>query len=266
MGDDTENQTKFPYRTAHPHIFNDLEALLRMFNVSSLKEFCSALEAEAAKRPSQRDFIRAEHADDTSDVSDKVEYTEDGDLPVEDRALHPDGLSKEKYMGEVFEVFVEALLRSWGHDTQWPSQYESTAGEGMDEAGANNPDFGVDGLAVNPEGHRCAVQVKYRTNKARGLTYKGDALAHLVSDAVLNHGVEFNGDTSEGTKFFIFTNCAGLNSFAEKAFRDNVVCVGGEQISARVDGHTELWAKMRDYINVVYQYKTNVSTSTSVQN
>jgi hypothetical protein len=150
--------------------------------------------------------------------------------------LHPERYSIEKYLGDGFEFFCEALIKT--------HQYDNRIGIAQYEPVTKN-DNGVDGYGVNLFGEVCAVQPKYRSNTKGLLTSEGDSLNSFITEA----SFEKNIQPSKRYRHFVFTTAKGLHYYTDhEKFRGMVKCYGYDDISSLVDNNLHFWNFIREEI------------------
>lgn len=150
--------------------------------------------------------------------------------------LHPDRYPIEKYLGDGWEFFCEALIKT--------HQYDNRIGISSYETVTKN-DNGVDGYGINLFGEVCAVQPKYRSNTQGLLTSENDNLNSFITEALLEKGIQ----PSEKYRHFIFTTAKGLHHYTDnEKFRGKVKCYGYDEIRSLVDNNIHFWNFIRDQI------------------
>lgn len=157
--------------------------------------------------------------------------------------LYPERYPIEKYLGDGFEFFCEALIKSHSCDNRIGiSEYIPVT----------KNDNGVDGYGVNIVLETCAIQIKYRTNTKNLLTSTVDKLDSFITEALL----EKNILPSKQYRNFIFTTAKGLHYYTDhEKFRGMVKCFGYKQISQLVDNNLHFWNFIQKEI---VQYKEKV--------
>ena len=156
--------------------------------------------------------------------------------------LHPERYSVEKYLGDGWEFFCEALIKSHPCDNRIGiSNYIPVT----------KNDNGVDGYGVNLFGETCAVQPKYRSNTKALLTSETDNLNSFVTEALLEKGIQPN----KKYRHFVFTTAKGLHHYTDhEKFRGMVKCYGYDDIRSLVDNNLHFWNFIREEI---LQFKTS---------
>lgn len=154
---------------------------------------------------------------------------------------YPERYPTEKYLGDGWEFFCEALIKT--------HQYDNRIGISNYEPVQKN-DNGVDGYGINIFGEKCAVQPKYRSNNKKLLTSSEDKLDSFITEAQLN-GVFL----AEKYRHFVFTTAKGLHYYTDsEKFRNMVKCYGYDEIRSLVDNNTHFWNFIRKEIQE-YQKK-----------
>jgi hypothetical protein len=117
--------------------------------------------------------VKAQSKNVNADGMVGVHSNENDKRSMEERA-------KDKFFGDVFELFVEGFLLQFG---TFPGidviDYVPVLSE---------DDYGVDGLATNKNGEKLAVQIKYRSRKGCALS-TNDGLANFYMEAHAEYGI-----------------------------------------------------------------------------
>ena len=106
-------------------------------------------------------------------------------------------VSKQDYLGNGFEFFVEMFLKSFPANNRIGisgKDYKVVSGEN---------DNGCDGYAKNLAGNSCAVQIKYKSNRTTILDRSIDNLGSMIEEA-LHEGITYSDDESESDEDFEF--------------------------------------------------------------
>ena len=156
---------------------------------------------------------------------------------LEDQAeLDPSNYPRDKYVGDGFEFFIEALLTLMPHDNR-------LGVSGYEPVRVN--DNGCDGIGVNLEGKKCAVQIKFRSNNKYTLSTNKDHLSNVWHDSQIRHGIKFN-PTDKIPVFYIFTTAKGLNYYTDDVnFEKHVKCLGYNDLKSLVDNNIPFWDALR---------------------
>lgn len=156
--------------------------------------------------------------------------------------LHPERYPVEKYLGDGWEFFCEALIKSHPCDNRIGiSEYVPV----------KKNDNGVDAYGINMFGETCAIQPKYRSNTKNLLTSKGDNLSSFIVEAQINNIL-----LSKQYRHFVFTTAKGLHHYTDhEKFRGMVKCFGYDEIRSLVDNNLPFWNFIRKQIS---QFQKNV--------
>lgn len=142
--------------------------------------------------------------------------------------LYPERYPIEKYLGDGFEFFCEALIKSHPCDNRIGiSEYVPVT----------KNDNGVDGYGININLETCAIQIKYRSNTKNLLTSTIDKLDSFITESQIN-------DVFLNKKYrhFVFTTAKGLNNHTDhEKFRGMVKCFGYDEIRSLVDNNLHFW-------------------------
>lgn len=181
--------------------------------------------------------------------------------------LDEDNYSRDDYVGDAFEFFVEYLIKS--HELTnviGISEYEPILVD----------DTGVDGVGRNIDGDRCAIQVKYRNNTDTLLTSNNDHLSNMFSSnsgarkledskeelqSLLDRGIINNKKYLREKKrldncakrYYIFTTAKSLHYFTDEVmFNNEVHTFGIYEIKKFVDGNKPFWDNLMLNITNLY--------------
>lgn len=151
--------------------------------------------------------------------------------------LYPDRYDPDKYKGDGFELFVEALIKLSPVDNRIGiTDYKIQ--EGLDT--------GIDGYGIGIDGKIATVQVKYRSDNTQVLTANKDHLSNFVMSSLFE-GV----DKDTKTNLLIVTTADGLHHFTDnEMFLNRVRCIGYKQLRELVDNNINFWNKFRELLNI----------------
>lgn len=152
--------------------------------------------------------------------------------------LFPDRYDPDKYKGDGFELFVEALIKL--------SPIDNRIGIGNYEP-IQMGDTGVDGKGIGINGKKATVQVKYRSNHNQVLTANGDHLSNFVMSSAFHEKI----DVDDKNNMLIVTTAKGLHHFTEtEMFINKVRCIGYEELRSLVDNNSLFWDCFRKLCEV----------------
>lgn len=143
---------------------------------------------------------------------------------------------RNKFYGDMLEVFSEVFFTilvgnpAYGLNDYTPVDI--------------NDDFGVDATAINVVGHRCAVQVKYRSNPSDIITYSD--IAKTFTSAVCQF--DMMDVVNHDCTIFLFTNAFGVSHQFEEVLKGKAVIINQGVIKHEVDNNQFFWAKAYDLI------------------
>jgi hypothetical protein len=159
---------------------------------------------------------------------------------------NPDRYPVDMYLGDGWEFFVEALIKT--------HQYDNRIGIKNYVPVIKN-DNGVDGYGINIHGKVCAVQPKYRSNVSSRLTASNDRLDSFISESILAKEIR----PDKKYRHFIFTTAKGLHHYTDhEKFRGMVKCYGYDEIRSLIDNNSHFWNFIREQI---LQFKQHVVSS-----
>lgn len=152
--------------------------------------------------------------------------------------LFPDRYNSDKYKGDGFELFVEALIKL--------SPVDNRIGISEYRLGNASTDTGVDGLGIGIDGKIATVQVKYRSDNKQLLTANKDHLSNFVMTSIFE-GV----DKDTKTNMLIITTAEGLHHFTDnQMFLNKVRCIGYNELRQLVDNNNIFWNNFRNLLNI----------------
>jgi hypothetical protein len=149
-----------------------------------------------------------------------------------------------KYVGDGFEIFVEALVKLMGlHPDIGVTDYVPQPGN----------DNGVDGVGKGILDLRTVtVQAKYRPREDALLTAGKDRLDSFFTESVgKNFKIKLDWDENDkliGQKpMLVITTAAGLNSYTrDEKFHGVVRCIGAPWLKDNINGNTAFWKQFHN--------------------
>jgi hypothetical protein len=164
--------------------------------------------------------------------------------------IDPIRYDSNKYKGDGFEFFVEILLKSHAYDNRLGiTNYEPV----------QTDDNGVDGFGLNLSGHKCVVQVKYRSDNKSVLTANQDHLSNMISDGMIKHGVVIDTDNTKVPRHYVITTANGLHHYTDNEnFKGFVHCIGYDQLRAMLDNNLSFWNLCRDIVKKIVESSVKV--------
>jgi hypothetical protein len=153
-------------------------------------------------------------------------------IPSVENFNYSDGINKFK--GDMLEVFAEMFFTNFGCDE----------GIGLKDYTPIiiGDDFGVDATGINVNGHKCAIQVKYRKNPSDLITYAD--IARTFTSAVLQLGIA--DVVAHDHTVFLFTISNGVTGAFEKVMGKKAVVVSKGIISTKVDNNKTFWERCNE--------------------
>lgn len=146
---------------------------------------------------------------------------------------------EKKVKGDLFEIFAWIFFRLFENN---PSvglvEYEPID---IDE------DYGVDGVGKNANGHKVAVQVKYRRNPKDLVLYTEIAKTYASGELML--GLNLKKENS----IYVFTNCIDITPSCKKVFGNIVKILNTDGIDHYIHNNENFWEsfykEICDYLN-----------------
>ena len=146
--------------------------------------------------------------------------------------------ARNDFRGDMLEIFAEIFFKNAPFDDRFGlSNYT------VSEASS---DYGVDATGYNVNGHKCAVQCKYRANPDP----KGDDqikyedLTKTYFDGRENH----NCDLDKPHTVFLFTTASTYSCVIDINFKDKLVFIGRKQLSGIIHENVNFWSLAKTQI------------------
>jgi len=157
--------------------------------------------------------------------------------------IDPLRYDSENYKGDAFEFFVELFLAL--HPT------DNRVGVYNYKPNQEN-DNGVDGIGVNINNEKSAIQIKFRSNTKTELSSNKDNLANLITDGMLTHNIIADMENPKNFRHFVFTTATGLNFYTDQEmFKSKVKCFGYNEFRSLLDNNIIFWNKVREIIKTL---------------
>lgn len=152
---------------------------------------------------------------------------------------HPDRYDPDKYKGDGFELFVEALIKL--------SPVDNRIGIGNYQI-VTETDIGVDGYGIGVDIKPATVQAKYRGKNDVVLTANSDHLSNFVQASL--RAKKFGGfgvDPETETNMLIITTADNLHYFTDyEMYGGQVRCLGYKQLRELTDNNLLFWNAFRE--------------------
>jgi hypothetical protein len=95
-------------------------------------------------------------------------------------------------------------------------------------------DLGVDAYGINANGHKCAVQVKFKTNPKNSISY--EEICKTFTQGTL----EGNNLQLPAT-IYIFTSAYSMSYTLKNSFNNLIVFIGHNEICQQIDNNKNFW-------------------------
>ena len=148
--------------------------------------------------------------------------------------------SKEKLLGDLYEIFIECFLTYFKDNRIGIENYEPLPLQ---------DDNGVDGLAIGiTKGQKISIQIKYRSNPTTMLL--SDDLKQFGFQSIVKYNIDYKDNERN---MILITNCQGLDYYSEhNVFLDKIRIINGNNISSYVNGIDIFWSEsLKKIINKV---------------
>lgn len=175
---------------------------------------------------------------DLADLADSKTLAEFARKLKKQSTSDPDRHDPLKYLGDGFELFVEALIKLSPVDNRIGiTEYQNAP---YDEAG-------IDGFGLGLNGRPAAVQVKFKSDHESLLTETKDNIAGFLSVAQ-SSDYDVQRDDFD-TNLLVITYGKGLHQKTiDHFFRDGVRCLGRNELRQIVDNNTMFWKHFSDLV------------------
>lgn len=148
--------------------------------------------------------------------------------------LHPNRYDPDKYKGDGFELFAEALIKLFPADGRIGVGNYKTITEG---------DTGADGFGVGMNGRPATVQMKYRGDKRTLLKANQDHLSNFIASSQNKYGVQVD----DADNMLIITTAENLHPFTrDEMLYKKVRCIGWNDLRNLVDNNSLFWDSFRN--------------------
>ena len=148
---------------------------------------------------------------------------------------HPDRYDRDKYVGDGFELLIEALIKL--------SPVDNRIAIG-DYQVVTEDDLGVDGVGKGINGKVATVQCKYRSNSTTVLTANQDHLSNFVMTSLIDD--RYGVDKNDTKNMIVFTTAKGMHHFTDaEMFKNKVRCLGYEELRGLLDNNELFWHEFR---------------------
>lgn len=135
--------------------------------------------------------------------------------------------NRNKFKGDIFEIFAWRFFNGFKND---PSvglvEYKPIRIE---------EDYGVDGIGINANGNKVAVQVKYRRNLKDLIRYSD--IAKTYTSGKLELGL----DLKEKNSIYVFTNSTGITPACERVFGNMIKVLNFSAIDHYIHNNINFW-------------------------
>jgi len=149
--------------------------------------------------------------------------------------------SKEKMLGDLYEIFVESFLNIINDPDVGIRKYIPI----------QNDDYGVDGLGKNIEDENVSVQIKFRSSPSDELS--SEDIKQFPYQSIVKYGIDFNSPLQN---MILITNCRGIKSLTlKKVFLDKIRVINGSHIDGYVN-NKGFWLDCLEKLNETIKLPT----------
>jgi hypothetical protein len=149
---------------------------------------------------------------------------------------------QNEFRGDMLEILAEIFFKN--------SSFDDRFGLSNYIVADSTSDYGVDATGYNVNGHKCAVQCKYRANpKPQGDDQiKYEDLTKTYFDGRENH----NCDLDKPHTVFLFTTANTYSCIIDANFKKKLVFIGRNQLSEIIHQNVNFWniciKEIQDYL------------------
>lgn len=148
-------------------------------------------------------------------------------------ALHPNRYDPDKYKGDGFELFAEALIKLFPVDGRIGIGNYKVVTEG---------DTGADGTGIGMNGRPATTQMKYRGDSRTLLKANQDHLSNFIAASQNKYGVLVD----DMDNMLIITTAENVHPFTrDEMLYKKVRCVGYQDLRNLVDNNSLFWNQFR---------------------
>lgn len=140
---------------------------------------------------------------------------------------------KNKFRGDMLEILAEIFF----------TIFHADEGVGVKEYTpvSLEEDYGVDAIGVNVNGHRIAVQVKYRGNPVDLIPYAD--LTRTYTSAQIQFEIDMKDHT-----LYLFTTARGVSYACSKMLQKRLVVINRNILSTKIDNNKTFWGRASEMI------------------
>jgi hypothetical protein len=142
------------------------------------------------------------------------------------------------FRGDMLEILAEIFFKNSVFDDRFGLQKYTVAD--------CDSDYGVDATGYNVNGHKCAVQCKYRANPnpSGDDQIKYEDLTKTYFDGRENH----NCDLDKPHTVFLFTTASTYSFVIDVNFKNKLVFIGRKQLSGIIHENVNFWSLAKTQI------------------
>lgn len=134
-----------------------------------------------------------------------------------------------KFKGDMLEILSEIFFNIFQADEAVGIKEYTPIEIGLD--------FGIDAVGINVNGHRVAIQVKYRSNPAQVITYS--EIARTFTQAVVK--MQMMDVVEHDHTIYLFTTAGGTTAAFDQVMGKKAVVIPRQVIARRIDNNHNFW-------------------------
>jgi predicted helicase len=151
-------------------------------------------------------------------------------------------LDRNKFKGDCMELLTECLFTL--------APVNSAFGLTNYKHVPLSNDYGVDGIGTNANGDICAVQVKFRADADKQISF--NEVGHVFLAAV-NRGV----DPAKLHNIILVTNTVGVTTACKQEFGPRAIVLGAAELRREIDNNVTWWKHANELVEeLIAEFRT----------
>lgn len=158
----------------------------------------------------------------------------------ESKQLTNSDLNNEEYVNECYKQYTEitgGIFEAFYLIFNYIFQKDPEIGLTHYQATTSSNDFGVDGIGVNANGIKCAVQIKFRTNVSDSITYED------ICKTFTSGQIDFDIDTNKDNSVWLVTT-GTPNYITTSKLGKRLKVIDRKMIGRKIDNNDSFWEEM----------------------
>jgi hypothetical protein len=144
------------------------------------------------------------------------------------------------FKGNILEVLAEIFFSIFNADTSVGIKDYTPV--------PISDDFGVDGIGINVNGDKCAIQIKYKANPLDIVLYEDMAKTYTAGREI--HKLSLDNDDT----IFLFTTGYSISISCSKVFKRKIRIINRNIIAGKIDNNLSFWEMAEELIMNTLDY------------